>query len=100
MTIISLLYMVSIILVVVIVIMGISHTINEYNKEFGANHVTDIHYDPKHEVLQFKGGRSGTSYAYRGSCTVWFHMDGTRCHTTLEMSLSEIWHKWKYEQKD
>ena len=94
------LYLTAIILVAVLVTIGLSRAIKEYNGEYGASHVTDIKYDEKSQILHFRGGKSGTSHTFRGNCTVWHRLDGTRCPSTLEMSLSEIWHKWKYEQND
>lgn len=93
-------YLGATVLAIVVIVIGLTRAIKDYNEEYGVNHVTDIHYDPESEILHFKGGRSGTSHTYRGNCTVWHHLDGTRCPSTLEMNLSEIWHKWKYDQKD
>ena len=76
------------VLAIVVIVIGLTRAIKDYNEEYGVNHVTDIHYDPKSEILHFKGGRSGTSHTYRGNCTVWHHLDGTRCPSTLEMNLS------------
>ena len=85
-------------ILLVLCIIGLSRGIKEFSNEFGVSHITDIHYNPTDKILYFKGG-SGMEYTFRGSCTVWYHLDGKRCHTILETSLSEIWHKWKYEQK-
>lgn len=70
------------------------------SNEFAPDKVKDISYDPKTEILKFRGGKSGNLYEARGSGTVWRSMSGRRLETLTECALADIYWYWKYEIKE
>lgn len=66
---------------------------------FSVEEAYDITYEK--EILRFKTKDKDGVYdwAFRGSCTVWYHMSGKRCSTLYEVRLNEIWEKVMYERK-
>ena len=66
---------------------------------FSVEYAYDITYED--EILRFKTrDKYGVcEWAFRGSCTVWYYMNGKRCGTLFEEKLSEIWEKVQWERK-
>lgn len=69
------------------------------SKEYDVEYVQDAEYDEENAVLTFKGGRTGETRRFTGSCTVWHYENGRSCDVFLERQLSEIWHYCKRNNK-
>ena len=66
---------------------------------FSVKYAYDITYE--NEILRFKTRDKHGVYewAFRGSCTVWYYMNGEECDILFEEKLNEIWEKVQWERK-